>query len=122
MESMSRRDFLTVIALLLNTGIIGSSCTQRDPTEPDTQANENKSEVQTTKSYNQAAGGESEKFSVTVDPNKCNGCGECVDVCPVDVFEIVNGKAEPVNAFECLGCESCIEVCSNRAISMKKHL
>ena len=49
-------------------------------------------------------------FSVTVDADKCIGDEECVEVCPVDVYEMQDGKAVPVAADECLGCESCIEV------------
>lgn len=49
-------------------------------------------------------------YNVTVDTDKCTGDAECVDVCPVEVFEMQDGKAEPANADECLGCESCVEV------------
>lgn len=42
-------------------------------------------------------------YNVSVDNDKCVGCGECVDVCPVEVYEIKDGKSEPVNAEECLG-------------------
>jgi len=59
-------------------------------------------------------------FKVTVDKEKCAGCGECVDVCPVDVYELVDGKAEPVNEDECLGCESCVEVCEAGAITVEE--
>jgi NAD-dependent dihydropyrimidine dehydrogenase PreA subunit len=57
-------------------------------------------------------------FKVEVDPDKCVGDEECVEVCPVDVFELQNGKAVPVRAEECLGCESCIEVCEEEAITV----
>ena len=46
---------------------------------------------------------------------------ECVEVCPVDVYEMVDGKSEPVNAEECLGCESCIEVCDQEAIKITEN-
>jgi NAD-dependent dihydropyrimidine dehydrogenase PreA subunit len=59
-------------------------------------------------------------WSVTVDPDKCSGDNECVDVCPVEVFEIQDGKAVPVNAEECLGCESCVEVCETGAITVEE--
>ena len=58
-------------------------------------------------------------YEVTVDADKCVGCGECVDVCPVQVYELQDGKSEPVNSEECLGCESCVEVCENSAIEVK---
>jgi len=57
-------------------------------------------------------------YEVVVDKDKCVGCEECVEVCPVDVYEIVDGKSEPVNAEECLGCESCVEVCDEEAITV----
>ena len=57
-------------------------------------------------------------FIPTVDADKCEGCEECVEVCPVDVYEMVDGKSEPVNAEECLGCESCVEVCDQEAITV----
>lgn len=59
-------------------------------------------------------------FKVTVDKDKCTGDAECVDVCPVDVYELVDGKAEPVNEDECLGCESCVEVCEQGAITVEE--
>jgi NAD-dependent dihydropyrimidine dehydrogenase PreA subunit len=57
-------------------------------------------------------------WQVTVDVDKCTGDGECVDVCPVEVFELKDGKADPVNMEECLGCESCVEVCEAEAITV----
>jgi len=48
------------------------------------------------------------------------GCSECVDVCPVEVFELQDEKSVPVNADECLGCESCIEVCEEGAITVEE--
>ncbi len=59
-------------------------------------------------------------FDVTVDKEKCEGCEECVDVCPVEVFEMEDGKSSPVNADECLGCESCVEVCEPGAITVEE--
>lgn len=60
-------------------------------------------------------------YSVTVDVDKCIGCGECVDVCPVEVYELQNGKAVVVNEEECLGCESCIEVCEQAALTVEEN-
>jgi len=49
---------------------------------------------------------------------KCVGCGDCVDICPQDVFEIQNDKSVVVNADECVECESCIEACEEDAIEL----
>ncbi len=59
-------------------------------------------------------------WDVTVDHDKCEGCGECVEVCPVEVYEMVDDKSVPVNAEECLGCESCVEVCEPGAITVEE--
>ncbi len=59
-------------------------------------------------------------WKVTVDGGKCAGCGECVDVCPVSVYEMQGGKAKPVNAEECIGCDSCVEVCAAEAITVQE--
>ena len=59
-------------------------------------------------------------YSVEVNAEKCVGCGECVDVCPVEVFDLQDEKSVPVNAEECLGCESCIEVCEEGAITVEE--
>jgi NAD-dependent dihydropyrimidine dehydrogenase PreA subunit len=59
-------------------------------------------------------------WQVTVDKDVCTGCGECVEVCPVEVFELIDDKSEPVNADECMGCESCIEVCEDGAITVEE--
>ena len=35
-------------------------------------------------------------WQVTIDKEKCTGDEECVDICPMDVLEMVDGKAEVV--------------------------
>ena len=59
-------------------------------------------------------------WQVTVDKDVCTGCGECVEVCPVEVFELIDDKSEPVNVDECMGCESCVEVCEDGAITVEE--
>jgi len=59
-------------------------------------------------------------YQPEVDAEKCVGCGECVEICPVDVYEIQNEKSVPVNADECIGCESCVEVCEEGAITVSE--
>ena len=59
-------------------------------------------------------------FIPTVDEEKCAGCEECVDVCPVEVFEMQDDKSVVVEPDECLGCESCTEVCEEGAITVEE--
>ena len=54
--------------------------------------------------------------TVKVDNSKCDGDGVCADSCPVNVFEIQNGKAVPVNESECIDCQACVEACPQKAI------
>ena len=57
-------------------------------------------------------------YKIEVDQEKCIGCEECIEICPVDVYEMQNEKSVPVNAEECIGCESCVEVCEQGAIAV----
>ena len=54
-----------------------------------------------------------------VDKKKCTGCGTCVQVCPVNVFEIKDGKSVPVRAKDCIGCRACETSCPAKAITIK---
>ncbi len=57
-------------------------------------------------------------YIVNVDADKCEGCEECVNICPQGVFEMSDGKSEPVNSSECVYCESCLGVCPTEAITI----
>ena len=57
---------------------------------------------------------------VEIDKDKCAGDEECVDACPSQVIEMVDGKADPVNIEECLGCETCVETCPEGAITVSE--
>ncbi len=59
-------------------------------------------------------------FKPSNDKDCCTGCGECVEICPVGVWEIVDGKSDPVNADECVGCMSCVEVCPDNCITVEE--
>ncbi|MDH5449897.1 MAG: 4Fe-4S binding protein [Candidatus Bathyarchaeota archaeon] len=55
---------------------------------------------------------------VKVDEEKCDGCGSCVDVCPVEVLEIVEEKSKVKNPDECLACRACEVQCPNTSIEI----
>lgn len=60
-------------------------------------------------------------MSWNVEVNEsCIGCGECPDVCPVDVYEMKSEKSVPVHEEECIGCMSCVEVCPTEAITVEE--
>ncbi|MFZ0965040.1 MAG: 4Fe-4S dicluster domain-containing protein [Candidatus Bathyarchaeia archaeon] len=55
---------------------------------------------------------------IAIDNDKCNGCGTCVDTCPVAVFEIKDGKSVPVKPEECLVCRACEVQCPESAVQV----
>lgn len=52
---------------------------------------------------------------VHIDSIKCNGCGNCVDVCPQQAITIDNDVAV-VNQGLCVQCGACLEICPANAI------
>ncbi len=57
--------------------------------------------------------------NVTVDKKKCNGCGTCVSICPVSVFDLKAGKSVPTRMTDCIACRSCEINCPQKAIVVK---
>ncbi|UCG67375.1 MAG: 4Fe-4S binding protein [Deltaproteobacteria bacterium] len=57
-------------------------------------------------------------YLIKVAKEKCNGCDQCLDFCPVDVFEIKQGKSYPTHPENCLGCGTCVAICETQAIIM----
>lgn len=53
-----------------------------------------------------------------VDDSKCDGCGNCIEVCPADVFEMQDGKSAVVRPDDCVECMACVENCPTEAIEL----
>ena len=80
-------------------------------------------------------------YFITIDTDKCNGCGDCVSACPAEVFEVVEEdpndpfRDEPIVIvrdakkkklkYECDPCKGprdrpvlpCVKVCKACAIT-----
>ena len=56
---------------------------------------------------------------ININKEKCNGCGNCVEVCPFDVLEIKDGKAAVKNPEKCRKCRAYISACQNNAIEIE---
>jgi len=62
-----------------------------------------------------------------VDSGRCNGCGKCLDACPVEALGLVSAhdpirrvaRTAQLNEDRCLGCGVCVRVCAKEAIRLK---
>ncbi|KSV17561.1 4Fe-4S ferredoxin [Dehalococcoides mccartyi] len=83
-------------------------------------------------------------FAPVINTSKCEGDGECVLVCPNDVFEIYqlsaleknqlpfisrlkvsahgSKQARLIHPERCEGCGNCVSACHEKAIKLKKNL
>ena len=57
---------------------------------------------------------------VRLDLNKCTGCKNCVEVCPMDVFYFDEAAHKSVLAFpeNCQSCGQCFLNCEGRSIGI----
>lgn len=53
---------------------------------------------------------------VEIDLDLCIGAEECINVCPADVYELIDGKVIADNISECTDCMACQDVCPTNAI------
>ena len=52
--------------------------------------------------------------SVTLEPQLCNGCTNCIKRCPTQAIRVRGGK-EVIEAERCIDCGECIRLCPHRA-------
>ena len=57
-------------------------------------------------------------MAAIIDLEKCTGCGDCVDTCPLSAISMNDEPKAVVNEDECTDCAVCVDTCSNEAISM----
>jgi ferredoxin len=62
-------------------------------------------------------------YLISIDVEKCQGCGDCVDTCPSELLAVVEegGKKHAVskdNRDDCLGCFACQEICAEGALAV----
>lgn len=65
-------------------------------------------------------------YIAVIDDDACNGCGKCVDACPVEAMTLVNAgdpvkkkrRRAKLDETMCLGCGVCVPSCPEKAIRM----
>ena len=55
-----------------------------------------------------------DRFSVTLDKDKCLGCTNCIKRCPTEAIRVREGKAQIISE-RCIDCGECIRVCPHHA-------
>lgn len=60
----------------------------------------------------------SDVVSLKLEPEKCSGCGVCLEVCPRDVFHLANGLVEIKDKDACMECGACALNCPFEALSV----
>lgn len=53
---------------------------------------------------------------IYVDPEKCQGCGKCLGICPVNCIDGEKGYNFRIDEFDCTRCGKCIDACPQQAI------
>jgi len=53
------------------------------------------------------------------DASKCTGCGMCTEVCPHQIFQLINGKAVLSDRDACMECGACARNCPFSAIFVR---
>jgi ferredoxin len=58
---------------------------------------------------------------ITIDQEKCNGCGICVSDCPEGALQMIDGKARLVGDLLCDGLGACLSSCPEEAITIEER-
>jgi ferredoxin len=58
---------------------------------------------------------------IRIDPDLCNGCGQCLPNCPEGALQLIDGKARLVSDLFCDGLGACIGTCPLGAIHSEER-
>lgn len=61
----------------------------------------------------------SKRWCPVIDYEKCISCFSCVEFCPHEVYEIINGRVEVTHPEKCVDfCKGCLKgACEQKAIN-----
>lgn len=58
---------------------------------------------------------------ISIDEEKCNGCGLCVNACHEGALQMINGKAKLISDVYCDGLGACLPACPTGAILIEER-
>ena len=58
---------------------------------------------------------------ISIDEEKCTGCGQCIPDCPEGALQVIDGKARLVSDLFCDGLGACTGTCPEGAISVTER-
>ncbi|MCX8011715.1 MAG: 4Fe-4S binding protein [Desulfobacterota bacterium] len=58
---------------------------------------------------------------ITIDEEKCDGCGQCVSSCAEGAIQLIDGKAKLVSEKYCDGLGACLGSCPNNALEITEQ-
>jgi len=56
-----------------------------------------------------------------VNQEKCNGCGNCAEICPSEIYEIKEDKSNPIYPGDCIECWACVSQCPTESIRLHEE-
>jgi ferredoxin len=56
-------------------------------------------------------------FRARHEPEKCEGCGTCIDRCQMDAL-ILEGEKAVLNSPRCIGCGLCVSTCPTGSLTL----
>ncbi len=58
---------------------------------------------------------------ISIDEEKCNGCGLCIDACHEGALALIDGKAKLISESYCDGLGDCLPECPTGAITIEER-
>ena len=63
-----------------------------------------------------------QKIKITFNEDNCNQCRDCVKICVLNVFEVVDKRVKAVHPERCMGltCRICMDTCWRRGVTVEE--
>ena len=88
------------------------------PSIPQKKINMNRlSDITVHKDAQKVSFGATSNYLVEIKTEQCVGCGDCLEICPMDAISLQEEVAVR-NAQACIGCGLCVSLCSSEALEM----